>query len=303
VCSLEDIVDEQALTLEGAKLWEWVQRIAQCKNFHIPRSVVTCPFLVRYVLPSIFASTLVQQVSAKWPTLVSVFVQQSCQWKSCRWIGSWEDYRGYSCHLLVAGDKERPWTFFGCCTVFRVTQSVSRAPPLGSPSCSDCVLWHTWRTSQSLQVRVMCLVYSRDTEVRAIVVFLGTVLYFPPSSFWNFTFCSAVLLMHGSKTGYNDGRWCLSNVFAWEEIQPRQLNVLVTTYEFHMFKHERPELAEILWHYMIIDEGHWIIIASCELHAELKQYQSTHRLLLIGTPNEVRGKRLQTYMFVVEHIW
>lgn len=69
-----------------------------------------------------------------------------------------------------------------------------------------------------------------------------------------------------------------------EEIQPQQFNVLVTTYEFLMSKHDRPKLAKIPWHYIIIDEGHRIKNASCKLNAELKQYQSTHRLLLTGTP-------------------
>lgn len=77
-------------------------------------------------------------------------------------------------------------------------------------------------------------------------------------------------------------------VFSREEIQPQQFNVLVTTYEFLMSKHDRPKLAKIPWHYIIIDEGHRIKNASCKLNAELKQYQSTHRLLLTGTPIQVR---------------
>lgn len=54
-----------------------------------------------------------------------------------------------------------------------------------------------------------------------------------------------------------------------------------------MSKHDRPKLAKIPWHYIIIDEGHRIKNASCKLNAELKLYQSTHRLLLTGTPIQV----------------
>ncbi|MED6121682.1 hypothetical protein PIB30_032451 [Stylosanthes scabra] len=51
-----------------------------------------------------------------------------------------------------------------------------------------------------------------------------------------------------------------------------------------MNKHDRPKLSKIHWHYIIIDEGHRIKNASCKLNADLKHYQSSHRLLLTGTP-------------------
>lgn len=51
-----------------------------------------------------------------------------------------------------------------------------------------------------------------------------------------------------------------------------------------MNKHDRPKLSKIHWHYIIIDEGHRIKNASCKLNADLKFYQSSHRLLLTGTP-------------------
>ncbi|OAE35580.1 hypothetical protein AXG93_2841s1140 [Marchantia polymorpha subsp. ruderalis] len=69
-----------------------------------------------------------------------------------------------------------------------------------------------------------------------------------------------------------------------EEVLQQQFNVLITTYEFLMNKHDRPKLSKIPWHYIIIDEGHRIKNASCKLNAELKHYQSSHRLLLTGTP-------------------
>ncbi|XXG81817.1 hypothetical protein AAC387_Pa09g2379 [Persea americana] len=69
-----------------------------------------------------------------------------------------------------------------------------------------------------------------------------------------------------------------------ERIIHQQFNVLMTTYEYLMNKHDRPKLSKIPWHYIIIDEGHRIKNASCKLNTDLKHYQSSHRLLLTGTP-------------------
>ncbi|KAJ1395171.1 SNF2-related, N-terminal domain [Sesbania bispinosa] len=69
-----------------------------------------------------------------------------------------------------------------------------------------------------------------------------------------------------------------------EKIVHQKFNVLLTTYEYLMNKHDRPKLSKIHWHYIIIDEGHRIKNASCKLNADLKHYQSSHRLLLTGTP-------------------
>lgn len=74
-----------------------------------------------------------------------------------------------------------------------------------------------------------------------------------------------------------------------EKIFHQKFNVLLTTYEYLMNKHDRPKLSKLHWHYIIIDEGHRIKNASCKLNAELKHYQSSHRLLLTGTPLQVRG--------------
>lgn len=78
----------------------------------------------------------------------------------------------------------------------------------------------------------------------------------------------------------------------------QRFNVLLTTYEYLMNKHDRPKLSKIHWHYIIIDEGHRIKNASCKLNADLKHYQSTHRLLLTGTPLQVTGSRLHYLLFV-----
>ncbi|WCJ22617.1 Chromatin structure-remodeling complex protein SYD [Euphorbia peplus] len=69
-----------------------------------------------------------------------------------------------------------------------------------------------------------------------------------------------------------------------EKIVHQKFNVLLTTYEYLMNKHDRPKLSKIHWHYIIIDEGHRIKNASCKLNADLKHYKSAHRLLLTGTP-------------------
>ncbi|XP_057546267.1 chromatin structure-remodeling complex protein SYD-like isoform X3 [Amaranthus tricolor] len=69
-----------------------------------------------------------------------------------------------------------------------------------------------------------------------------------------------------------------------DSIVHQKFNVLLTTYEYLMNKHDRPKLSKIHWHYVIIDEGHRIKNASCKLNADLKHYHSSHRLLLTGTP-------------------
>ncbi|CAI9106540.1 OLC1v1005724C1 [Oldenlandia corymbosa var. corymbosa] len=69
-----------------------------------------------------------------------------------------------------------------------------------------------------------------------------------------------------------------------EQIIQQKFNVLLTTYEYLMNKHDRPKLSKVHWHYIIIDEGHRIKNASCKLNADLKHYRSNHRLLLTGTP-------------------
>ncbi|KAL3529839.1 hypothetical protein ACH5RR_009161, partial [Cinchona calisaya] len=69
-----------------------------------------------------------------------------------------------------------------------------------------------------------------------------------------------------------------------EQIVHQKFNVLLTTYEYLMNKHDRPKLCKVQWHYIIIDEGHRIKNASCKLNADLKHYRSNHRLLLTGTP-------------------
>lgn len=84
-----------------------------------------------------------------------------------------------------------------------------------------------------------------------------------------------------------------------ERIVHQKFNVLLTTYEYLMNKHDRPKLCKIHWHYIIIDEGHRIKNASCKLNSDLKHYQSSHRLLLTGTPLQVRGSLSCSSLFVI----
>lgn len=92
-----------------------------------------------------------------------------------------------------------------------------------------------------------------------------------------------------------------------EKIVHQKFNVLLTTYEYMMNKHDRPKLSKMHWHYIIIDEGHRIKNASCKLNAELKHYQSSHRLLLTGTPLQViiysDMSIVSEWTFGVSYIW
>uniref|UniRef100_A0A2P2ME21 Chromatin structure-remodeling complex protein SYD n=1 Tax=Rhizophora mucronata TaxID=61149 RepID=A0A2P2ME21_RHIMU len=84
-----------------------------------------------------------------------------------------------------------------------------------------------------------------------------------------------------------------------EQIVHQKFNVLLTTYEYLMNKHDRPKLSKIHWHYIIIDEGHRIKNASCKLNTDLKHYQSFHRLLLTGTPLQVKKNNVSFCVFVI----
>ncbi|KAK9827652.1 hypothetical protein WJX81_004004 [Elliptochloris bilobata] len=63
-----------------------------------------------------------------------------------------------------------------------------------------------------------------------------------------------------------------------------RFNVVLTTYEYLMGKHDVPRLSRIPWTHIIIDEGHRLKNAGCKLNMELRRYKAKHRLLLTGTP-------------------
>lgn len=55
------------------------------KTLHVLKFMVIGAFLLSFILiPTVLDINFVLQVSAKWPTVVGVFVQQSSQWNSCR---------------------------------------------------------------------------------------------------------------------------------------------------------------------------------------------------------------------------
>lgn len=58
--------------------------------------------------------------------------------------------------------------------------------------------------------------------------------------------------------------------------------MLLTTYEFLMGRHDRPRLARMTWHHVVVDEGHRLKNAGCKLNAELKHYRAASKLLLTG---------------------
>ncbi|XP_014788217.1 lymphocyte-specific helicase [Octopus bimaculoides] len=60
------------------------------------------------------------------------------------------------------------------------------------------------------------------------------------------------------------------------------LPVVVTSYQIIM--NDRKLLSHINWKYLIIDEGQRIKNTHCRLISELRLYNTTHRLLLTGTP-------------------
>lgn len=67
-----------------------------------------------------------------------------------------------------------------------------------------------------------------------------------------------------------------------------RFDVLLTSYDFMMGKHDRPRLARLTWEYIIIDEGHRLKNAGCKLNAEIKMYTTHSRLLLTGYTTHLR---------------
>merc|ERR1711887_401251 len=58
--------------------------------------------------------------------------------------------------------------------------------------------------------------------------------------------------------------------------------VVITSFEIAM--RDRKSLQNMPWKYLVVDEGHRMKNFQCKLVRELKQYNSSHRLLLTGTP-------------------
>lgn len=81
-------------------------------------------------------------------------------------------------------------------------------------------------------------------------------------------------------------------------IKAGNFNILITTYEFII--KEKALLGKFRWVYMIIDEGHRMKNAQSKLSTTLMHhYNSRYRLILTGTPLQVRFFCQNPYVFVV----
>ena len=85
-------------------------------------------------------------------------------------------------------------------------------------------------------------------------------------------------VLHGTYTAYNN---CAVHI----QVASRKadFDVLLTSYDFLMGKHDRPRLSKLRWEYIIVDEGHRLKNAGCKLNAEIKIYNTKNRLLLTGS--------------------
>jgi hypothetical protein len=73
------------------------------------------------------------------------------------------------------------------------------------------------------------------------------------------------------------------------KIKAQKFNVLLTTYDYII--KDKAILAKVHWKYMIIDEGHRMKNHHNKLTMVLNTYYtSAHRLLLTGTPLQVRAR-------------
>ena len=59
-------------------------------------------------------------------------------------------------------------------------------------------------------------------------------------------------------------------------------NTFITSYEIAM--NDQPHFRKVRWLYIVVDEGHRLKNMHCRLIKSLKQYTSSNRLLLTGTP-------------------
>lgn len=65
-------------------------------------------------------------------------------------------------------------------------------------------------------------------------------------------------------------------------------DVCITSYEMVLI--ERSTLKGLKWQYIVIDEAHRIKNENTKLSKTLRQFTSENRLLLTGTPLQVRNK-------------
>ena len=82
-----------------------------------------------------------------------------------------------------------------------------------------------------------------------------------------------MLLYHGTKQ---------ERVRMQKSIQAKKAAVIITSYDIVL--RDRPFLARQSWKYMVVDEGHRLKKLNGKLVRELKQLDSSNRLILTGTP-------------------
>lgn len=91
------------------------------------------------------------------------------------------------------------------------------------------------------------------------------------------------ILYHGNMAEREVLRQRLEDTTTCEELDGKEMmNVVVTSYEIAM--NDRASFQNIMWRYIVVDEGHRLKNMNCRLIKELKQYHSANRLLLTGTP-------------------
>ena len=82
----------------------------------------------------------------------------------------------------------------------------------------------------------------------------------------------------------------------------RQLNVLLTTYEYVM--RDRAVLRRVEWEYIVVDEGHRMKNANSKFAQTLgTSYTSKRRVLLTGTPLQNKTEELWALLHFLHADW
>lgn len=78
---------------------------------------------------------------------------------------------------------------------------------------------------------------------------------------------------------------------------PSKFPVVLTTYEIMI--RDRVYLAQYHWSYVVVDEGHRLKNFDCRLMHEMRKLKSDGRLVLSGTPLQVRHELTFAMRFLV----
>ena len=87
------------------------------------------------------------------------------------------------------------------------------------------------------------------------------------------------LLYHGNQQERMEMRSKLTEKHRADEVDVDMLHVVVTSYEIAM--NDRAAFSNIMWRYIVVDEGHRLKNMNCRLIKELKQYHSANRLITL----------------------